>query len=175
MGRGNNSAEVVAVYPGAFDPFTNGHVDIVNRALNMFDRLIIAVAVNAGKKPLFGIEERIEMIREIVGKNPRLEIDTFDGLLVDYVESRGAGIIIRGLRAVSDFDYEFQMALMNRRLRRKVETVFLMTGLRWIFISSTLIKEVAGLGGSVEGLVPDIVARKLRDKLAPGPKSSSDS
>lgn len=167
MSRDSNSGEVIAVYPGAFDPFTNGHVDIVNRALNMFDRLIIAVAVNASKKPLFSIEERIDMIREIVGDNPRLEIDTFDGLLVDYVESRGAGIIVRGLRAVSDFDYEFQMALMNRRLRRKIETVFLMTGLRWIFISSTLIKEAASLGGSVEGLVPDIVAQKLRKKLRP--------
>lgn len=154
----------VAVYAGAFDPITNGHIDVVNRALNIFGRVIVAVAVNPAKKPLFTIEERLEMIRETINDNPRLEIDTFTGLLVDYLNSCQANVLLRGLRAVSDFDYEFQMALMNRRLNRNIETVFLMTGLRWIFISSTLIKEVASLGGPVEGLVPDVVCRRLRQK-----------
>ncbi len=157
--------EVVAVYPGTFDPITNGHIDVVNRALNMFDRVIIAVAVTPAKKPLFTIEERVEMIRETINESPRIEIDTFTGLLVDYVSHCQANVIVRGLRAVSDFDYEFQMALMNRRLNRNIETVFLMTGFRWIFISSTLIKEVASLGGSVEGLVPDAVCRRLKEKI----------
>ncbi len=166
MLRRDGSEKTVAVYPGAFDPITNGHIDVVNRALNMFDRVIIAVAVNPAKKPLFTIEERMDMIRGAMGENPRVEIDTFTGLLVEYANGCQANIIIRGMRAVSDFDYEFQMALMNRRLRRNIETVFLMTGLRWIFISSTLIKEVASLGGSVEGLVPDIVCERLRKKFA---------
>jgi pantetheine-phosphate adenylyltransferase len=165
VGKQRIVGEVVAVYPGAFDPITNGHIDVVNRALNMFDRVIIAVAVNPAKRPLFTIEERVEMIRETINENPRIEIDTFTGLLVDYVTNCQANVIVRGLRAVSDFDYEFQMALMNRRLNRNVETVFLMTGFRWIFISSTLIKEVASLGGSVEGLVPDVACRRLKEKF----------
>lgn len=165
MGKQRIVGEVVAVYPGAFDPITNGHIDIVNRALNMFDRVIIAVAVTPAKKPLFTIEERVEMIRETINENPRIEIDTFTGLLVDYVTNCQANVIVRGLRAVSDFDYEFQMALMNRRLNRNIETVFLMTGFRWIFISSTLIREVASLGGSVEGLVPDVACRCLKEKF----------
>lgn len=164
MGKQKRLEEVMAVYPGAFDPITNGHIDVINRALNIFDRVIITVAVNPAKKPLFTIEERVEMIRETINENPRVEIDTFTGLLVDYVNNCRANIIVRGLRAVSDFDYEFQMALMNRRLNRNIETVFLMTGLRWIFISSTLIKEVASLGGSMEGLVPEAVCRRLKEK-----------
>lgn len=164
MNKQKGRVETVAVYPGTFDPITNGHIDVINRALDLFDRVIIAVTINPAKRPLFTIEERLEMIRETVDENPRVEIDTFTGLLIDYVNSCRAGIILRGLRAVSDFDYEFQMALMNRRLNRNIETVFLMTGFRWIFISSTLIKEVASLGGSVEGLVPDAVCRRLKDK-----------
>ncbi len=165
MDRQKRLGETIAVYPGTFDPITNGHIDVVNRALNMFDRVIIAVTVNPAKKPLFSIEERLEMIRLTINENPRVQIDTFTGLLIDYVNSCQANIIVRGLRAVSDFDYEFQMALMNRRLNRNIETVFLMTGFRWIFISSTLIKEVASLGGSVEGLVPDVVCRQLSEKF----------
>lgn len=155
----------VAVYPGTFDPITMGHLDIINRSLNLFDKVIIAIAVNAGKQPLFSIEERVRMIRDCFpepGKN--IEVDTVEGLLVDYAYRKGAKAIIRGLRAVSDFDYEFQLALMNRRIEREVETVFLMTGFRWIYISSTIIKEAARYGGDVSGLVPDHVCEKLREK-----------
>lgn len=167
MSTREDNQQRIAVYAGTFDPVTNGHVDVINRALNMFDKIIIAVAVNPQKRPLFTIEERMDMIRDVFQDYKRVEIDTFTGLLVDYARRSGANIIIRGLRAVSDFDYEFQMALMNRRLSRNMETVFLMTGLRWIFISSTLIKEVASLGGSVEGVVPDVVARRLKEKYSP--------
>lgn len=157
--------ESIAVYPGTFDPITMGHLDIITRGLNLFDKVIIAIAINSSKKPLFEIEERLEMIREsFPDDEKRIEVDTVDGLLVDYAYRKGAKAIIRGLRAVSDFDYEFQLALMNRRIEREVETVFLMTGFRWIFISSSIIKEAARYGGDVSGLVPDHVCEKLRDK-----------
>ncbi len=157
--------ESIAVYPGTFDPITMGHLDIINRSLNLFDKVIIAIAINSSKIPLFEIEERLEMIRKsFPDKEDRIEVDTVDGLLVDYSYRKGAKAIIRGLRAVSDFDYEFQLALMNRRIEREVETVFLMTGFRWIFISSSIIKDAARHGGDVSGLVPDHVCEKLREK-----------
>ena len=157
--------ETVAVYPGTFDPITMGHLDIIHRSLNLFDKVIIAIAINSSKKPLFEIAERQEMIlKSFPDDEKRIEVDTVDGLLVDYAYRKGAKAIIRGLRAVSDFDYEFQLALMNRRIEREVETVFLMTGFRWIFISSSIIKEAARYGGDVSGLVPDHVCEKLRDK-----------
>jgi pantetheine-phosphate adenylyltransferase len=158
--------EAIAVYPGTFDPITMGHLDIIHRGLNLFDRVIIAVAVNAAKQPLFSIGERLRMIRDCFPDDGhRVEVDTVEGLLVDYAYRKGAKAIIRGLRAVSDFDYEFQLALMNRRIEREVETVFLMTGFRWIYISSTIIKEAARYGGDVSGLVPDHVCEKLREKF----------
>jgi pantetheine-phosphate adenylyltransferase len=160
--------EKLAVYPGSFDPITNGHLDLLDRALKIFDRVIIAIAANPSKKPLFTIEERLELINASVEQHPqrhRVNADVFPGLLVDYVKKMQAHAIIRGLRAVSDFEYEFQMALMNRKLSSDVETLFLMTGLRWIYISSRLIKEVATSGGCVQGLVPEAVERKLIERL----------
>jgi pantetheine-phosphate adenylyltransferase len=151
----------VAVYPGSFDPITNGHIDIITRGLRMFDEMIILVAYNPNKSSLFTVEERMELVRTcLTGNNVR--VDCSSGLLVDYVRSKGANVILRGLRAVSDFEYEFQMALINRRLNRDVETVFLMTGYQWFYTSSNLIKEAASLGGSVKGLVPDLVNERLQ-------------
>ena len=156
----------VAVYPGTFDPITMGHLDIIHRALDIFDWLIIAVAKNPGKTPVFSLEERLQMIRDSFGANEqRIEVLAVDGLLVDFAYRKGAKAIIRGLRAVSDFDYEFQMALMNRRLEREVETVFLMTAFRWIYISSSIIKDAARYGGDISGLVPDHVCERLREKF----------
>ncbi len=163
------TSELVAVYPGTFDPITMGHLDIINRGLHIFDRVIVAIAVNSAKTPLFSVEERLEMIREcFLEDDSRVEVDTVSGLLVDYAYTRGAKAIIRGLRAVSDFDYEFQLALMNRRIERDVETVFLMTGFRWIYISSSIIKDAARHGGDVSGLVPDHVCEKLRQRFMQG-------
>lgn len=160
-----DTEESIAVYPGTFDPITMGHIDIIKRGLSLFDKVVIAIAINSSKKPLFEIEERLEMIRSsFPAHEDRIEVDTVDGLLVDYAYRKGAKAIIRGLRAVSDFDYEFQLALMNRRIEREVETVFLMTGFRWIFISSSIIKDAARHGGDVSGLVPDHVCEKLREK-----------
>ena len=160
-----DTEESIAVYPGTFDPITMGHIDIIKRGLSLFDKVVIAIAINSSKKPLFEIEERLEMIRNsFPAHEDRIEVDTVDGLLVDYAYRKGAKAIIRGLRAVSDFDYEFQLALMNRRIEREVETVFLMTGFRWIFISSSIIKDAARHGGDVSGLVPDHVCEKLREK-----------
>ena len=156
----------VAVYPGTFDPITNGHVDIIKRALRLFDRVIIVIAINALKTPLFTIEERIEMINQCFNGSDRVEVDTTTGLLVDFAMSRGACAIVRGLRAVSDFDYEFQLALMNRKLQRRVETVFLMTGFRWIYISSSIIKDAARHGGDVSGVVPAHVKAALQAKFS---------
>jgi len=161
--RGNS-----AVYAGSFDPVTNGHLDIIRRGLELFDRLVVAVAKNPAKRPLFTLEERMDMIRKAVGDEPRLTVDAFDGLLVEYAQKRGINVLIRGLRAMSDFEYEFQMALMNRRLNREIDTIFLMTGFRWFYVSSSIIKEAAMFGGTVEGLVPDFVAEKLRERLAGG-------
>ncbi len=155
----------IAVYPGSFDPITNGHINLIERALELFDRLIVAVAFNPNKSFLFSVEERVEMIRTALKNDPRVTAVSFDGLLVDFVERMGARTIIRGLRALSDFEYEFQMTLMNRKLNRKVDTVFLMTGYKWFYTSSKIIKEAASLGGSVRGLVPEIVNRKLKEKF----------
>ncbi|SRR3990170_6051844 len=156
----------LAVYPGSFDPLTNGHVDIIARGARLFDRIVIAILVNVEKAPLFSLEERVEVARTVFQDQPQVEIDTFDGLLVDYVERRKADVIVRGLRAVSDFEFEFQMALMNRRLNPAIETVFMMPSERYTFISSRLIKEVCALGGRVHGMVPEVVEARLREKLS---------
>jgi pantetheine-phosphate adenylyltransferase len=159
----------IAVYPGSFDPITNGHIDLLERALKIFDKVIIAVAVNVGKEPVFTAQERFEMIKESLADHPlrdRVTVDLLNGLLVDYVQSIPASTIVRGLRAVSDFEYEFQMALMNRKLNPEIETAFIMTGMRWIYISSRIIKEVVRSGGDVSGLVPDGVAQKLLERLS---------
>jgi pantetheine-phosphate adenylyltransferase len=155
----------LAVYPGSFDPLTNGHVDIITRGGRLFDRIIVAILVNAEKAPLFSMQERVEISREVFADQPNVEVDTFNGLLVDYVERRKAQVIVRGLRAVSDFEFEFQMALMNRRLSPRVETVFMMPAEQYTYISSRLIKEVFALGGRVSGLVPDLVEQRLRQKV----------
>ena len=154
----------LAVYPGSFDPLTNGHVDIISRGARLFDRIIVAILVNAEKSPLFTMAERVEITRSVFKTHHNVEVDTFDGLLVDYVERRDAQVIVRGLRAVSDFEFEFQMVLMNRRLRPKIETVFMMPAEQYTYISSRLIKEVFSLGGRVEGLVPGLVEERLRGK-----------
>jgi pantetheine-phosphate adenylyltransferase len=159
----------LAVYPGSFDPLTNGHVDIITRGARLFDRIVVAILVNAEKAPLFSMEERVEIARAVFAGHDNVEIDTFGGLLVDYVERRGAQVIVRGLRAVSDFEYEFQMALMNQRLNGRIDTVFMMPAEQYTYISSRLIKEVFGLGGRVHGLVPDIVESRLREKGAAKP------
>lgn len=156
----------LAVYPGSFDPLTNGHVDIITRGARLFDRIIVAVLINAEKSPLFTKEERVEIARQVFKDMPNVEVDTFDGLLVDYVERRQAQVIVRGLRAVSDFEFEFQMALMNQRLNGRIETIFMMPAERYTYTSSRLIKEVFRLGGRVHGLVPDMVEERLRAKLA---------
>ena len=155
----------LAVYPGSFDPLTNGHVDIITRSARIFDRIIVAILINAEKAPLFGVGERLEIATEVFTDLPNVEVDTFDGLLVDYAERRRAQVIVRGLRAVSDFEFEFQMALMNRRLNGKIETVFMMPAEQYSYISSRLIKEVFALGGRVHGLVPDMVEERLRQKV----------
>jgi pantetheine-phosphate adenylyltransferase len=155
----------VAVYPGSFDPVTNGHMDIIERGLGIFDKIIVTVGRNPNKKTLFTVEERLTMIREAVGDDPRVEVDSFTGLLVDYVEKSEAHCILRGLRAMSDFEYEFQLALINRRLKRQIETVFLMTGASWFYCNSGIVKEAAGLGGSVTGMVPDVVLKRLKEKF----------
>ncbi len=155
----------IAVYPGSFDPITNGHVDIIKRGLRMFDELIILIAYNQSKKTLFSVEERLDMIQQVIKDCKNVRVDCSDGLLVDFVKESGANVILRGLRALSDFEYEFQLALINRRLNREIETVFLMTGYKWFYTSSTIIKEAASLGGSVKGLVPEIVNLKLTDKF----------
>ena len=160
--------ERLTVYAGSFDPITNGHLDLLERALKMFDHIIIAVAENPAKEPLFTLEERLELIRASLAYHAephRIKVDSFKGLLVDYVEECGAMAILRGLRAVSDFEYEFQMALMNRKLNKRPETLYLMTGARWIYISSRIIKEVVQAGGRVTGLVPEAVEKKLREKI----------
>ena len=154
----------VAIYPGSFDPITMGHVDIIQRGARLFERIIVAVLINADKSPLFTVHERVDIAREVFKDRANVEVDTFDGLLVDYARKRGAGAIVKGLRAVSDFEYEMQMALMNRRLNPDVETVFMMPTEPYTYVSSRLVKEVVALGGSVKGIVPDIVERRLREK-----------
>jgi pantetheine-phosphate adenylyltransferase len=154
----------LAVFPGSFDPLTNGHVDIIERGTHLFEKIIVAILVNSEKSPLFSTAERVDIVREAFGNRPGIEVDTFDGLLVDYVERRKANVIVRGLRALSDFEAEFQMALMNRRLAPNVETVFMMPAEQYTYISSRLIKEVFSLGGQVRGLVPEIVVTRLQEK-----------
>jgi pantetheine-phosphate adenylyltransferase len=156
----------LAVYPGSFDPLTNGHVDIIMRGGRLFDRIIVAILLNAEKSPLFTVDERVEITREVFKAHANVEVDTFNGLLVDYVERRHAQVIVRGLRAVSDFEFEFQMALMNQRLNPRIDTVFMMPAEQYTYISSRLIKEVFSLGGRVEGLVPELVEARLRRKVA---------
>lgn len=155
--------ERIAVHPGSFDPFTNGHLDIARRALNVFDRVIIAVGHNPQKKSLFTTEEKLEMIRESLD-DERIIVDSFEGLLVDYCRAQGASAILRGLRAVSDFEMELQLALMNRKLCKEIETYFLMTNYKHMFVSSTIVKAVASAGGPVDGLVPDPVCAMLYKK-----------
>ena len=154
----------VAVYPGSFDPITNGHLDIIERGLSVFDEVLIAILVNLEKQPLFSVEERVEIVRETYAGNPRIRVDTFSGLLVDYAERVGATVIVRGLRAISDFEYEFQMALMNRRLDPRIETVFMMPAEQYSYLSSRLVKEVFHLGGPIRDLVPPVVERRLRER-----------
>jgi pantetheine-phosphate adenylyltransferase len=155
----------VAIYPGSFDPLTNGHVAIIQRGLNLFDRLVVAVANNPQKAPLFTVAERKEFIVEAAGHDPRVEVDSFDGLMVEYARSRGIHTVLRGLRAVSDFEYEFQLANMNRKLLPEFESVFVMTGEDYFYVSSRLVREVATFGGDVSGLVPAHVAERMRLKL----------
>ena len=155
----------IAVYPGSFDPITNGHVDIIKRGIRIFDKIIVLVAYNPGKSSLFTVEERVAMIKETIGGIEGVQVDSHSGLLVDYVKKAGANVILRGMRALSDFEYEFQMALMNRRQTREIETVFLMSGFKWFYTGSQIIKQVASIGGSVKGLVPDKVYQKLLEKF----------
>jgi len=164
----------VAVYPGTFDPITNGHVDIIKRGIRIFDEIIVLIACNPDKAALFTVEERMEMIRETLSEIKGVRVDAHAGLLVDYLKSSGASIILRGMRALSDFEYEFQMALMNRRQTREVETVFLMSGFKWFYTSSKIIKEVVSLGGSVKALVPDNVHQKLLEKFNINPRSNTN-
>ena len=159
----------LAVYPGSFDPLTNGHVDIIERGARLFDRIVIALLINRDKAPLFSIEERLVLTREVFRTQPNVEVDTFDGLLVDYARRRRANVIVRGLRAISDFEYELQMALMNRRLSDDIETVFMMPAEPYTYVSSRLVKEVFALGGSVAGLVPGIVEARLAAKYQTQP------
>jgi pantetheine-phosphate adenylyltransferase len=158
------ASEIVAIYPGSFDPLTNGHVDIIRRGSRLFDRIVVGVAINLEKAPLFTIPERVAIAREVFHGWHNVDVDTFDGLLVDYAHRKHANVIVRGLRAVSDFEFEMQMALMNRRLRAEVETVFMMPAEPYTYVSSRLVKEVVALGGSVHGLVPDVVEERLREK-----------
>ncbi len=158
--------EKLAVYPGSFDPPTLGHLDLVQRALSLFDRIVVAVAVNAGKKPLFSTAERLDMLRQSLAGFDRVEVDNFDGLLVDYARRRQAAAILRGLRATADFEYEFQMALVNRHLNPDIESVFLMTDFRWHYISSTIVKEAASHHADVSAMVPAVVAERLAAKFA---------
>jgi pantetheine-phosphate adenylyltransferase len=159
----------LAVYPGSFDPLTNGHVDIIVRGARLFDRILVAIATNAEKAPLFTTDERVDIARAVFKEHSSVEVESFDGLLVDYVARRKADVIVRGLRAVSDFEFEFQMGLMNRRLNATIETVFMMPAEQYTYISSRLIKEVFALGGRVHGLVPELVEARLRDKVAAQP------
>lgn len=162
---------ILAIYPGTFDPFTNGHLDILKRALKLFPRMIVAVAANPEKTPLFTLEERTEIVRDAIRGMEGVRVDAFHTLLVDYVKAQGAGVVIRGLRAISDFEYEFQMALMNRRIADEIETVFLMPHEAYTYLSSRLVKEVALLGGTVKGLVSPMVERMLKEKHSQGPST----
>jgi pantetheine-phosphate adenylyltransferase len=157
--------QIVAIYPGSFDPLTNGHLDLISRSAKLAGRLVVAVLKNSQKQPLFGVEERVEMIREAIGEKKNVEVDAFDGLLVDYAAQRGANVIVRGIRAISDYEAELRMALMNRRLRPETETIFLMAGEEFSYVSSRMIKEIFTLGGDVSSFVPPSVAERLHRKL----------
>ena len=159
-------ASVVAIYPGSFDPITNGHLDLIQRGSQLFDRLTVAILRNETKSPLFSVEERMEMLKEVVKDYPNVEVDSFNGLLVDYAAARSAHVLLRGIRAISDYEYELQTALMNRRLRPEIETVFLLANEAHSFISSRLVKEVFGLGGKISGLVPASVEGRLKRRMA---------
>jgi pantetheine-phosphate adenylyltransferase len=156
----------VAIYPGSFDPVTNGHLDLIGRGEKMFDRLIVAVLKNAEKEPLFSLSERVEMLREVTKQWDAVEIDVFEGLLVDYARKRGAAVILRGIRAISDYEYELQMALMNRKFEPRLETVFMLPGESFSYLSAKLVREIARLGGPLTGLVPTIVEQRLRSKVS---------
>jgi len=167
---------VIAIYPGSFDPITNGHLDIIARGARLADRLVVAVLGNEQKKPMFSVEERLEMLRKVLVPYPNVEVDSFDGLLVEYAANRGANVILRGIRAIADYEYELQMAHMNRRLQPKIETVFLMAAEQYAFVSSRLMKEVIALGGNISGLVPESVEDRMRQRLSeqgPGRPTSS--
>ncbi len=154
----------IAVYPGSFDPITNGHIDIIKRTAKIFDKVIVAVSINSSKQPLFTIEERIEIVKKVIDL-PNVEVTTFTGLLADFAKEQGACAIVKGLRAVSDFEYEFQMALMNKKLSPEIETMFMMTSGRYSYLSSSIVKEVGKLGGELTGLVPDSIIDIIKKKL----------
>jgi pantetheine-phosphate adenylyltransferase len=156
----------VAIYPGSFDPVTNGHLDLIERGQKMFDRLIVAVLKNTEKEPMFSVPERVEMLREVTRQWESVEIDVFEGLLVDYARKRGAAVILRGIRAVSDYEYELQMALMNRKLEPRLETVFMMPGETYSYLSAKVVREIAHFGGPLAGLVPPTVEQRLRAKVS---------
>lgn len=160
-------SETIAIYPGSFDPITNGHLDLIERGSQLFDRLIVALLTNLEKDPLFSMSERVEMLRAVAGKIPNVSVDTFRGLLVDYAARKKAQAILRGIRAFSDYEYELQMALMNRKLAPNLETVFLMPGESYTYVSSRLVREIIRHGGSVKGLVPELVEERLREKVFP--------
>jgi pantetheine-phosphate adenylyltransferase len=159
------SKPVTAIYPGSFDPVTNGHLDLIARGATIFDQLIVAVAQNLEKEPLFAVKERVEMLEAVTFEWKNVEVDVFDGLLVNYARGEGAGVIVRGIRAVSDYEYELQMAMMNRKLEPDIETVFMLPAEPYSYLSSRLVKEIARLGGPVDDLVPPIVAERLRAKV----------
>ena len=154
-----------AIYPGSFDPVTNGHVDIIERGRQLFDKIIVVILYNPAKESLFSLEERVEMLEQTLNEFDNVSVDTFHGLTVDYCVQNNAQAILRGMRAVSDFEYEFQLALMNRRLNRDIQTVFLMTSLRWLYVSSSIIKEAVYFGANINGMVPPIVQKKLRKRF----------
>src|SRR6516165_623132 len=156
----------VAIYPGSFDPVTNGHLDLIERGQKMFDRLIVAVLKNTEKEPMFSVPERVDMLREVTRHWESVEIDVFEGLLVDYARKRGAAVILRGIRAVSDYEYELQMALMNRKLEPRLETVFMMPGETYSYLSAKVVREIAHFGGPLAGLVPPTVEQRLRAKVS---------
>jgi pantetheine-phosphate adenylyltransferase len=162
----------IAIYPGSFDPVTNGHLDLIERGQKMFDRLIVAVLKNVEKQPLFSVPERIDMLREVTKQWPGVEVNVFEGLLVDYARKQHAGVILRGIRAISDYEYELQMALMNRKLEPRLETVFMLPGETYSYLSGKLVREIAQLGGPLDGLVPPIVEQRLRAKVSQWVKSA---